>query len=350
MLICRHYAHPSTRNRGANLHSVDDQGVPLFLAAVTKRKWNVVTFLIDCGVDVDLTAAQSPETALMWLIEEGSKEALKLVPAVVGAARNVDATNSAGETALIIAVRKDNDVAVSKLLEKGASPDCKSTAGLTPLLFILEHWDQLSKAESMFKKVLEAKPDLELCDSEGYSALHLAVKLWRFELGVKLLNKGARVSSTNNEGMLPVMTLFASPASKSSKGYGKMSKYLVDKSNSAGLLDTQDVQLKTAIFHAVDAEDADGVQVLLAAGANADVSSAQEAPIHVAVKKDNADLVKLLMPRCTLSARDDSGNTPLALAALLGSAKICGTILHNHLQTVLCVNIAYVLNTLGAQV
>ena len=193
--------------------------MPLFLAAVTKRKWKAVKFLIDCGVDVDLAAAHNPETALMWLIEEGSKDALNLVAAVVQAARNIDATNRTGETALNIAVRKDNDVALGKLLEKGASPDSKSAAGLTPMLFILEHWDQLSKAESMFKKVLEAKPDLELCNSEGYSALHLAVKLLRLELGVKLLTKGARVSLTNNEGMLPVATLFASPAAKSSKGY-----------------------------------------------------------------------------------------------------------------------------------
>ena len=113
-----------------------------------------------------------------------------------------------------------------------------------------------------------------------------------------------------------------------------MSKLLVDKTTSAGLLDAQDAQLKTTIFHAVDAEDVDGVQVLLAAGANAKVPSAQEAPIHVAVRKNNAELVKLLMPRCSLSARDDSGNTPLALAALTGSVKICGKILHPRIQTV----------------
>ncbi len=116
-------------DKGADFHSMGENGKFLFLQTVNYNNTNNALFLLGIGADAN-ASFPGGTTALMIAAYFGNKE---LVLALVGKGANVNAVNRDGRTALIDAARKKHVDIMKILLDRGASVSARSSDGYTAL-------------------------------------------------------------------------------------------------------------------------------------------------------------------------------------------------------------------------
>lgn len=108
--------------------SRDKHGVPLLVLAVRHKHKGLVELLLGRGADIDLPAEDRGYTALMDAAANGNLEILEFL---LGRGASTALVSKDGQTALIIAVGR-NDAAMAKILiEAGADPDVADKLGLS---------------------------------------------------------------------------------------------------------------------------------------------------------------------------------------------------------------------------
>ncbi len=110
-LFMRAGLSPNARNR---------HGVPLLSAAIRARHRRTAAFLMTQGADVDARSEDRGNTPLMDAAAAGAPE---IVADLLARRARVDVKSKDGQTALIIAVGKNDVAAASLLLAAGADPD-----------------------------------------------------------------------------------------------------------------------------------------------------------------------------------------------------------------------------------
>ncbi|XP_043547016.1 protein phosphatase 1 regulatory subunit 16A-like [Chiloscyllium plagiosum] len=92
-----------------------------------------------------------------------------------------------------------NDVEeVRQLLESGMAPDLYNEDGLTAL-----HQCCIDDYEEIVKLLLEAKADVNACDSELWTPLHAAATCGHLHLVQELIQHGANLMAVNADGNMP---------------------------------------------------------------------------------------------------------------------------------------------------
>ena len=158
------YSNPSNYNpetvkklieEGADVNTLNRWGNPPLTMAVLKGNLELIKFLLSRGADINLKnpkgfspldfAKKSGNNLIIDLLQggklEGSlQEALnssdydsdKILDLIKEGAP-LNTLNSSGDTALMIAIRKNDERVVRALLEKGADVKAKNSEGITPL-------------------------------------------------------------------------------------------------------------------------------------------------------------------------------------------------------------------------
>eukprot|EP00168_Porphyra_purpurea_P015746 TRINITY_DN4908_c0_g1_i2.p1 TRINITY_DN4908_c0_g1~~TRINITY_DN4908_c0_g1_i2.p1 ORF type:complete len:610 (-),score=65.21 TRINITY_DN4908_c0_g1_i2:192-2021(-) len=271
---------------------------------------SAVFALIEAGADVQAKASDG-DTALHRVCDSRSDEAaLRLIQndavrVLIQNSANVRATANNGDTALHRAGRRGNDAAVRTLLENGANVRATTKDGDTAL-----HWASDSGCAAAVQSMLEYGAVVSAVGRRGTTALHRASDATyghRKTAAVDvLLSRGA--DRGVRDDLLRVPLHFAAM-----RGYLPVVSSLLhgarpDGGAASGIASRSAPPVRTLPLPAphVNAADKDG-----------------STPLHFAVTGLHASVVDALL-RCGAhpAPLNDTLDTPLCVAAALGSSKI----------------------------
>ncbi|KAK0720173.1 hypothetical protein B0H67DRAFT_178541 [Lasiosphaeris hirsuta] len=207
-------------------------------------------------------------------------------------------------TSLEASAREGREDAVSFLIEQGADLEVigPSPTARTPLAQAAYYCftgiaDRLIKAGANVEAVE---------DSSGWTPLHTAYD--SPEIITLLLDAGANINAKARDGKTPLFLTCSQNKPESTEVYLKHNPEL-------DILVDKDTELSWAVWY----ENVDTVQRLLDAGVNPTRYEAKDistAPIHVAVSKNNVDIMKkLLVYNVRVDEKDNEGDNPLAWAS-----------------------------------
>ena len=145
-------------------------------------------------------------TPLMFAAYDDEKVDIGLLLTQGGRRTHIDATDSRGFTALMLAASQGHVAMVQALLAAGADVECKSEMGFRPLMLSAEKGHV-----PVAKILLRKKAALEATNSFQSTALHLAVLGGNIDMVLLLLSNGANREARDSKGETAITLAFAWP-------------------------------------------------------------------------------------------------------------------------------------------
>ena len=370
---------------GAVCDALDDHSrTPLML---TKHQ-GVVRMLVRHGANVH-ARDNDGWTALHHAAFHSRQQALQ---DLVAAGADLNAANEAGQTALMLAVKRQSPLAW-KLVVLGADVNATDNEGMTPLHYLSRYGFGMESFQSV-EALVGAKASLEATDKQGRTPLLAAVARGNQRICSHLLHFGARVDVQDRNGRTPLSIayhkrdaglccmLIENGADFKSAGFctsvlftmalntgsQEVACQLLQANVDIGLIEKQSqfpggssaliaattmgqTQIACALINAgvsVDAQDGEGntalvvaamlgydniLTHLLDAGANIGLrNSRQQTALHVATEAGRTHTACLLVSASStalLQLMDDNGDTALAVAAKEGDGAVCCELLQH---------------------
>jgi serine/threonine-protein phosphatase 6 regulatory ankyrin repeat subunit A/serine/threonine-protein phosphatase 6 regulatory ankyrin repeat subunit B len=192
MLAAKHHTSPEILqlllNNGAHLESKDNDGqTALMYAAKYQKSFKHSPHQLDYAIQLNLLKTANISTA-QRLVEEGA---------------NIEARDSAGKTALTIAVVESGaPEIVQPLLDMGANLEAPDDQGWTPLM----HAANSSTSLKIVQLLLDQGAQKEAKSSHGSTPLMFAASNSKTpEIVQALLRDGANIEAKDNDGWTPLM-------------------------------------------------------------------------------------------------------------------------------------------------
>ena len=261
-----------------NKRRMDNQ-TPL-MVAVEKGLVSVATFLIEHGADVDLQN-ENGNTALHYALY-GSDVSCEILSCLIGSGADVNGVNKVKHTPLMIAAKRGHLNALTLLIKHGAH-------------------------------------DVDLQDSDGYTALHYAV--YGSDISCEILSCligiGADVNARTNNGVTPLMIA-------AEEGHINAVTSLV---KCGANVDLQDKDGQTALDHALYGSDVSSDILSCLIGSGADVNARRNnrgTPLMIAAENGHINAVTTLV-KCgaNVDLQDEDGQTALHYAMSSPEDSIC---------------------------
>ena len=184
----------------------------------------------------------------------------------------ISATDINGRSALHMALTEKHDDLAKNLVAHGADIDQKNREGVTPLLLALQNG-----LEPFASSIVDKVSDVEELDQNQSSSLHLAIDQKFESLALKLLARTKKINQAARNQ-------------------------------------------ETAVFKAVQQNSVTLVKALIERGADLDLATSYQAPIHVALKNQVAEIVSLLIATIkNIEAKNSDSQTPLIMAVVTGT-------------------------------
>ncbi len=326
---------------GANINAKDNLGkTPILIAMPAQKRDELYTLLISYKSDVTKKDTYG-DTVLH--IATLTNVPTSILEKLTSAGADINARNKDGITPFSLAIEIGNKEHIEFYAKKGADIHSKDTNGKTPLLRALEKDDEtLSliitskninshdsngnsplcvaiKSDAPLSKIqyiLSLTEDVNSRNSEGDTALFMAVQKNKKQLGELLLAKNADIFATNNKNQSPLSLAL-------SNGQETMDWLITSQTIKA-----TDGSGNTALHYAAEWELPEAVSKLIKKGADAEARNANgETPIFNAAKTDNALVIEELVKNgCKLNIRDNLGSTPLHTAVRWGNSSSAKTL------------------------
>ncbi len=174
-----------TRNQSLNNDLID---------AIKKGEAQKVSELIRAGADPNATKSDGRITALMYAAHRGSGNMVQLL---IAAGADINASDANGRTALIWAADANGNVdTVNILLANGADVNAKTRTTETALMAAAGYRDN----EKVIHLLLSKGAQVNNRSKDGNSALIIAAFLGGKEIVKVLLDAGADINASNNQG------------------------------------------------------------------------------------------------------------------------------------------------------
>ncbi|XP_046371250.2 serine/threonine-protein phosphatase 6 regulatory ankyrin repeat subunit A-like [Haliotis rufescens] len=333
------------------------------MCAISERKfWKTLDFFLNQGgIDVNSRFDRGflgTGTALHI-----SCESWRCLEVLLKHNVNVNMQDDQGNTALhLLANRQKSQGKIALLLQKGADPNITNNKGQTPLLSACSMSQAPQKYESKQKEkicnfkglenikqrqtlrikkrtvditrcfndtvevLLKYKANGDVTDSDGFAALHVAVRQSNYELLCVLLNGGcdANVSDANGNTPLNLLLELVADCQQGTASYyiphhrreiqvWKFVMELLDRNADA---DIQNSKKNAPLHHAASMNCQRSLELLLEAGVDVDVEDAHgKTPLHRCAQSGHARIARILLENSSdVNARDDKGDTPLHMA------------------------------------
>lgn len=225
-----------------------------------------------------------------------------------------------GLTAINLAASLGHADIVEHLLLSGAHPDTRDRyTGYTPLISAA-----LNKHMDVMRKLLQHSANASLQAWDGYTALHLVSSYGDVQMAAELLNSGASIKARRDGSLTPLHDAAAN-------GAEKMVTFLLERGAEK---EARTYSGQTPLLLATQEGGTDALRVLLHAGADIDVlDDFGSNCLHTAARRSQAETMSLLLTNPstagTLDAGDNSKQTPLYVAASIGSTA-CARMLLEH--------------------
>lgn len=176
------------KHKHSYLHEAALRGKPAVFEALLKAgaktggfsQWGdpLLELALGMGRDARQCAPEVRERMAELLLEQGM---------------DIERVNKSGRTALLEACQQGKEDAARFLLGKGANPHVSAPGGMTPLMYALVHHDR----PKLVDMVLETKPDVNLQNSDGMTALFYA---WTPAQAYALIEAGANPHHKDKRG------------------------------------------------------------------------------------------------------------------------------------------------------
>ncbi|XP_056150230.1 ankyrin repeat and SOCS box protein 2-like [Lampris incognitus] len=213
----------------------------------------------------------------------------------------VNKVTDKGQTALFLAVSRDQMSCVHILLEKGADPDIITKDRETPLYKACER-----ENAAMVALLLNHGAAVNAHCIQGWTALQEAVYRNNVEVCEMLVKAGAKLSPANIYGITPLFTAAQS-------GRVETLRFLLKHGAD---VNSQAADGATALYEAVKNGHEEVVELLLSQRADANKPGKTGLlPLHIAAKQETDIMVSMLIPATSTARVRRSGISPLHLAA-----------------------------------
>lgn len=337
---------------GAELDAKDNQGKTPLMYALENHKFIVAEKLIEFGADLHETD-NAGNTVLMYAMNIMADLDECVVDRIL-MADNVNAVNTAGQTAAHLAAQSGLIKITDKLVSAGADIYAKDTFGRTPLMYALSHqkYDMakflidfgascddadyenntvlmyavhpsLEKNFSLMNDLVSISTNINETNQNGHTVLDMAVSSQCVSLVHQLIQNGADIDSGRllnsavENGDLPcILEVFRETLKKHSTYPEQM--------DNATLLNCRHVGLKggTLLLTAIMSDKVDLVENLLNLEADADLICYNKSPLEAAVQMNNVKMVDVLLRAgADVAQTNEDGNTPLMVALAENKSK-----------------------------
>ena len=253
--------------------------------------------LLEAGVDVDATDAQSSEISLGLIraYREGDIERLETTD------------SNLGRTALMWAARLGRADVVRTLIASRSNVNVNDKVGLTPLMLAAR-----CGHTEVVRVLIGARADLSATDCEGSDSLLFAVENQHSEVVRELLVAGADANRQSKDGSTPLLEA-------SQFAYAEFVGQLLD----AGAdVDTSDNNGTTPLMKAARAGNLESLQMLLEAGADVNHRNRDGwSALSEAAIRGNPEVIGALL-RAGADVRDKGGRVALRIASERGLGQV----------------------------
>eukprot|EP00808_Paulinella_micropora_P029771 g50912.t1 len=298
---------------------------PLILAA-RRNDPDSVSFLLAKGAKVDAVNKQG-FSALMVSSMGGDLASVKILLKAKANVKTV-ASSEAGDTALSLAIYKNQTDIAHELLAHGADPNSLDKDDQDSRL----HDAAMNKNETIVASLLKNKANINHQNSDGNSPLHIAAEFGAPSVVKVLMEAKAEVALRNKKGATParVSTDFACSemlfkAVSTAKpdqvqkflaedNHAKIDEFLSQNPND---LECYDEQGDTRLILAARAGQTDIVKLLMNKyGANCNNPNKQNSsPLMASAMRDRREVVQFLVERkANINQRTLKNDSPLSLA------------------------------------
>ncbi|XP_025103067.1 ankyrin-1-like [Pomacea canaliculata] len=329
-----------------NLEHLDNHQVDLLIhLAASAGNIKVVHELLDRFDEVNRTDGQG-FTVLHKVAQCCSSSSVNIIKRLVVKGADVQVRCPSGDTALQLAAKSGNWLAVKPLLESGARVDSVDSSGMS-LLHRLTDQSQLNKMLENFSEVEKLVRDLvtllakdimvNLKDPYGNTPLHLTVTNKQWGMAIELLTTGASLNKRDSQGYTVLHKLAQVrqeivTVKSSTKSISHLD--IIDLINHSVLIDDCDPYGNTALMLSARDNNWETVDRLLKKGANVSVRDNKGLTVLHRLATTTATsldtkrglmstiLDNIISRGVDVNARDPDGNTPLQLAAKYGNMEM----------------------------
>ncbi|KAH7307940.1 ankyrin repeat-containing domain protein [Rhexocercosporidium sp. MPI-PUGE-AT-0058] len=312
--------------------------------ASQKGSLQLVRSLLDKGAGIDATDSNG-RTPLSYAAQGGH---LELCQFLLEKGANVNAIDGRGVTPLLLAGLGGKRTIFELLMSKGANPESRIEDGSTILLLLA--WRGCRNKDvgnlEICRFLVEHGCDVNAADENGITPL-IATALWNgVELAELLLKNGANTNSRTVRGRSPLSMAAAEsdpamvkllldhgadPTTVENRGWNALHLcaqnedentlevvrlILEAKGDFSVDVNTQEERGATPLYLAVQSKLADVVEVLLRAGANPELATANDTrPLELAVARGDLRMVDVLLTNgANINAVDKRGLSVLHVA------------------------------------
>ena len=297
---------------------------PLHVATQHNQS-NIVELLLK--FDADANAEDNDGMTPLFYTSQSARSSAVVRLLLAGGAR-VDVRNKNGQTPLHVASQHVNHSNVTLLLRSGAAVDEQDNDKMTPLLWA----SQSPRSGSVAWLLLKNGASVKARNSHGQTPLHFASENNFPNVVALMLQLGAEVNRSDNDGMTPLLCCAIGPYRS-----GEVARLLLKKGANVHAKNSHG---QTPLHLASENNFPEIVALLLAFGADVDAQDdSHMTPLHVALSSSSwssgtscsswsswscsssEDLKKvidlLLEHHANVHLRNDDGKTPLQIASEL---------------------------------
>jgi ankyrin repeat protein len=322
--------------KGANVNAVDAKGnTPLHTGIPSHVHREVVTILLNKGADPNLRDEHGDTPLHIAVILNRSNE---IVQAILNGGSDVHIRNIDGKTPLYIAVQEGRTTLIPVLLSYGSEVFAADNSGVTPfdiaartndsafnLLVVPETVNQRDAGGNtmlhavvknrgnpiQLSKILEHRAQVDARNSDGDTALHLAVRMNQRENGEFLISRAANIFSVNSSGESPLYL-----ALSDSNG---VREWIINPNT----IIARDGLGNNMLHYAAQWGLNNAIPTIIRYGIPVNEGNATgETPLFYAAKTDSVPTIKTLLENnANLGARDTQGNSVLHAAVRWNAEK-----------------------------
>ena len=269
------------QNQNPSSHAINIESIFSKFSEFNRKNFNESFFNNLENINIQNIHGRTP---LMFFAKIGNIKSIKICKLLIDKGALINIQNEYGDTALMIAIDKNNTEICKLLIENRALLNIQNEDGDTALMIAIQN-----DSTEICKLLIEKKALLNIQDEYGDTALMIAIKKNKnIEICKLLIDNGALLDIQDKYGNTGLMIAIK-------KNNIELSKILIEK---GAHLDIQYKNGKTILIHTIENKNIEICKLLIEKGALLDIQDKDgNTALFIAIFQNNIDLCKLLIDK-----------------------------------------------------